>query len=599
MIFKFAFRNVIRLPWRTLLYFFIIFFVVLAMTASIFVYRACLGAEKALDEDYIFVASLIPKEQNSLTVEQVMLCLHSTDVSAYNVSMSEANMMIPGGESMTKAPSAVEKGKKVDLWMENHGCDIIAVENLPLVYGFFSGECTMRDGQGFTNDGYAGNAAEIVIPWWLADDHRLSVGDTILRRYENRGKYVFAPCEIVGIYETANKDAKQENYPAYIPLAIAEFDLQMALSGTIITKDTIHIDRADFVLESRDEFNDFVNAAIAGGIDQKKSDFVFNNSIYDVLSSELDNISMIVLFVMGTMLLVGMAIFIFFTIYLYTSREKEKELLKALGMPNHKVHFMMLAEHGAIFILALLLGVFGGRTSADGVCSYVNDTVLKRASASEELRLLESSADFDMTMPLERNMRIEISPSETKVSTINATFNMKNTVGEDEIGISAHSFYVLGTGLGGLDGIWDREWLPVDLIGLTNMDHIPTSIPYEEIQNLPKYHEGYLYAFVSENSPYLPAPEKGETILFLTSRAKDSFVILQDQVLADTSAVVSTYIKIIGTYEENPYYSENDILILMDDFHSVYREMSILEDIPGDEAIMRFERIHTVLKKED
>ncbi len=195
-------------------------------------------------------------------------------------------------------------------------------------------------------------------------------------------------------------------------------------------------------------------------------------------------------------------------------------------------------------------------------------------------------------------MRIEISPSETKVSTINATFNMKNTVGEDEIGISAHSFYVLGTGLGGLDGIWDREWLPVDLIGLTNMDHIPTSLPYEEIQNLPKYHESYLYAFVSENSPYLPDPEKGETILFLTSRAKDSFALLQDQVLADTSAIVSTYIKVIGTYEENPYYSGDDILILMDDFHSVYREMSILEDIPGDETIMRFERIHTVIKKE-
>ncbi len=599
MIFKFAFRNVIRLPWRTLLYFFIIFFVVLAMTASIFVYRACLGAGKVLDEDYIFVASLIPKEQNSLTVEQVMLCLHSTDVSAYNVSMSEANMMIPGGESMTKAPSAVEKGEKVDLWIEKPGCDIIAVENLPLVYEFFSGECTMRDGQGFTDDGYAGNMAEIIVPWWLADDHGLSVGEVIMRRYENHGNYVFAPCEIVGIYETANKEAEREKYPAYIPLAIAEFDLQMALSGTIITKDTIHIDRADFVLSGRDAFDDFVNAAIAGGIDQNKSDFVFNNSIYDVLSSELDNISMIVLFVMGTVLLVGTAIFIFFTIYLYTSREKEKELLKALGMPKYKVHLMMLAEHGAIFVLALLLGVFGGRASADGVCSYVNDTVLQRASASEELRLLESSADFDITMPLERNMRIEISPNETKVSAIDAAFNMKKTVGNEEIGVSEHTFYVLGTGLGGLNGRWDREWLSVDLIGLTTMDHIPTSIPYEEIKNLPKYHERYLYAFVSENSPYLPDPEKGETILFLTSRAKDSFVLLQDQVLADTSAVVSTYIKIIGTYGENPYYSGDDILIFMDDFHTIYREMSILEDIPGDETIMRFERIHTVIKKEE
>ncbi len=596
MIFKFAFRNVIRLPWRTLLYFFIIFFVVLAMTASIFVYRACLGAEKALAEEYIFVASLIPKDKNSLTVEQVMLCLNSADIYAYNVALSEANMMIPGGESMKKAPSVLEKGEKVDLWMEHSGCDIIAVENLPLVYGFFSGECTLREGQGFTDVGYSGNAAEIVIPWWFADDHGLSVGDTILRRYENRGKYIFASCEIVGIYETANKEAEREDYSAYIPLAIAEFDLQMALSGTIITKDTVHIDRADFVLSGRDAFDDFVNAATAGGIDRKKSDFVFNNSIYDVLSSELDNISMIVLFVMGTVLLVGTAIFIFFTIYLYTSREKEKELLRALGMPNRKVHLMMFAEHGVIFVIAVLLGMFGGRFSADGVCSYVNDTVLQRASASEELRLLESSADFDMTMPLERNMRIEISPNETQVSAIDAAFNRKKTVGEDEIGISEHTFYVLGEEL---EHIFERDWPAVNLVGITDMDHIPTSIRYEEIQYLSKYHEGYIYAFVSEDSPYLPDSEKGESVIFLTGCAKDSFVLLQDQVLADTSAIVSTYIKIIGTYEENPYYSGDDILVMMDDFHTVYREMSIMEDIPGDETIMRFERIHTIIQKEE
>ncbi len=597
MIIKFAFRNLIRFPWRTILYFFIIFFVVLAMTASVFVYRACLGAKKALDEEYIFVASLIPKEQNSLTVEQVMLCLQNTDVKAYNVSMSEANMMIPGGESMTKAPSAAEKGEKVELWMEQLGCDIVAVENLPLIYSFFSGECTMRDGTGLTEAGYAGNAFQIVIPWWFADDHALSVGDMVMRRYENRGRYVFAPAEIIGIYESANKEAKQEEYPAYIPFAMAEIDLTMALGGTIITENTVHVDRADFVLSDRDSFDEFINTALANGIDRKKSDFVFNNGIYDVLSSELENIGMIVLFVMGTVLLVGTAIFVFFTVYLYTSREREKALLNALGMPKYKVHLMMLTEHTAIFLAAVLLGVLGGRCSANEVCSYVNDTVLMRASTSEELRLLGSSADFDMTMPLERNMQIEISPSETKVSVIDAAFNMKKTVEEDEIGISEHTFYLLGTKLD--EDIWNRDWTPVNIIGMTNTDHISTSIPYEDIQNLPKYHQGYIYAFVSEDSSYLPDPEKGESVIFLTSRAKDSFVLLQDQVLADTSVVVSTYIKIIGTYAENPYCSGNDVLMIMDDFHTLYRKMSILEDIPGDEAIMRFERIHTIIKKEE
>ena len=41
MIFKFALRNLVRFPWRTLLYAFIIFFIIVAMTASFFVWNAC------------------------------------------------------------------------------------------------------------------------------------------------------------------------------------------------------------------------------------------------------------------------------------------------------------------------------------------------------------------------------------------------------------------------------------------------------------------------------------------------------------------------------------------------------------------------------
>ena len=42
-----------------ILYFISVFFITVTMTASIFVYGACLDAKRALDENYIFVASLI------------------------------------------------------------------------------------------------------------------------------------------------------------------------------------------------------------------------------------------------------------------------------------------------------------------------------------------------------------------------------------------------------------------------------------------------------------------------------------------------------------------------------------------------------------
>jgi multisubunit Na+/H+ antiporter MnhG subunit len=64
MIFRFALRNMLRLLWRTALYFFIVFFVVVSVVASLLIRRACLNAKTTLEEDYVFVASLVPKKKN-------------------------------------------------------------------------------------------------------------------------------------------------------------------------------------------------------------------------------------------------------------------------------------------------------------------------------------------------------------------------------------------------------------------------------------------------------------------------------------------------------------------------------------------------------
>ena len=47
---KFAFRNLVRLPYRTVLYFVITFFLVLSVSASLFVYVACENAEEAFNK---------------------------------------------------------------------------------------------------------------------------------------------------------------------------------------------------------------------------------------------------------------------------------------------------------------------------------------------------------------------------------------------------------------------------------------------------------------------------------------------------------------------------------------------------------------------
>ena len=113
MIAKLAFRNLIRLPWRTILYFISVFFITVTMTASIFVYGACLDAKRALDENYIFVASLIGRDKSSLSLSDISCCLDDEDVLAFNVTMSEGEGVLPGGETMFRLPSTTDRGEPV------------------------------------------------------------------------------------------------------------------------------------------------------------------------------------------------------------------------------------------------------------------------------------------------------------------------------------------------------------------------------------------------------------------------------------------------------------------------------------------------------
>lgn len=588
MIAKLAFRNLIRLPWRTILYFISVFFITVTMTASIFVYGACLDAKRALDENYIFVASLIGRDKSSLSLSDISCCLDDEDVLAFNVTMSEGEGVLPGGETMFRLPSTTDRGEPVAVWLEKFGCHLLAVENLSLTYPFFSGECTIREGTGLTADGYSGERAEIVIPWWLADRYGIAVGDMVVRRYDSRDYscYIYIPTTVVGIYEAAAHTAEDTSYPAYISLATAELDYGKVFSDVKTSPSSIAIDRADFILKSRDAFEGFVKRAKENGLDFKKADLIYNNSTYDVLSSELDNINQVALLVCGVVLFIGISVLVFFTVYLCNSRKQERVLLRALGMSGHKIRAMFTLELAILIVFSAGLGVGAGRLAAGGMCRFVNDTVLARASASEEIRRLDSAADFDLTMPLERDMKIEISLSDTKISMVDVDVNYIKTPKEDELGISRHTCYAIGTELS-----FEAEWEPAGVVGLTDIGAVETSISYEQVMALPNYFEDFIYAYVSQDSPYVPDEETGRTILFLTSDGKNSFVKLADQQLSETTAVNSKYVVVIGTYEDNEYCSGDDILIRMEDYHKLYSDFSITDET------FYFERIGTIVKK--
>ena len=581
---KFAFRNLIRLPYRTVLYFVITFFLVLSVSASLFVYVACENAEEALGENYIFVASLVPRKKDSLRFRDIGYCANGTEILSYNVSMSENNGVILGGAYMQKLPEKTEIENAPTAWVDEIGAKLVAVENLYLVPSFFSKECKMADGMGMTEKGYAGECAEVVIPWWFAEKYGISVGDILIRRYyrDDYETYIYLECEVVGIYETSALSPDENDYPVYIPLAVAELDYATLISERNTPTSEIVIERADFVLKNREAFEAFVLQAKENGLAFRNADLVFNNGIYDALSGELRNITSIATLVLLGVLAVGVSVLIFFTVYLCHSRKREQTLLAALGMSRMGIRAMLAVELLTIAVCAILTGGVAGYFTADTVCTYVNDSVLTDEEISSKIEGAGREGQTDITSPLEQNVKIEISVRSVHVSVSGLTVNETKVPSADEIGISRHLYYNVGSDL--MDMTEGKFRIPTSVVGVTDMSAIETTVWDESFSGI--------RVFVSED---FDMSEMEGNLVFLTPYDKNGYVSLQKDsaVLGDASLPKNTFVRIVGTYEGNEYCSGNDMLVCMEDYHKLYSAFSITDEN------FYFERVGEIYKRED
>ena len=593
MIWKLAIRNLVRMPWRTILYFLVVFFVVAAVVASACVRGACVGAVEALDDAYVFVATLVPRGINTafdekghpidplLSLWDLGYCLEGADILSYNVAMSENEGVIPSGASMFHFPEKVAPEDASKIYLEEKNCRLIAVENLYLVHPFFTGECTIVEGTGLTAAGYSGLVPEILIPWWLAEQYDISVGDTLIKRYyrSDYQRYTFIESTVVGIYASSAVSPTYADYPAYTSLATAEIDYGTVSSAYFSPTARLCMDRADFVLKGRNDFEAFVKNAKANGLNFQTANILFNNSSYDALTEELKNIDIIALTVLGIVLFVGVGVLVFFTVYFDHSRKKEKEMLRALGMPRHKIFMMIASELVMIAVIAAGLGFFGGRFAAAQICEKVNDTVLAEASESARLRYSEADGGGIGAMPLERETRIRISLSGSTAEIPDVPINETKQVGNGELGISHHNCWDMGT----LDTFRDIDWAPKTVVALTSLDVAHTSATFEEIMARPNYYEGNIYCFVNENSGY----EVGDWLI-LSALAKDGCMVVSRTDMSGLLIPKHETVIVAGTYRDNEYCSDDDVLLRMEDYYRFYSRLSITD---SDFYFKRIERI--------
>ncbi len=595
MTIKYALRNLIRSPWRTILYISVAFLVTLSVTASLFVYGAAAKAKTATEENYMFIASLIPK--SGVKLSDMQYCLNGTDVIAYNVAMTEQEGVVLGGEYMLHLPEQkpVDAANASLFWQDDILCEVTAVENLGLVYPFFTGECTIREGTGFTKDGYLGLRSEVIIPWWLAEEYGVKLGDMLTRRYRAEGKmseYFYWTAEVVGIYETSVRSPDRENYPVYIPMSIAEFDY-FELVGNIrgYLNFEIHIDRADFILPSRDSFESFVLQAKENGLNFTNADLVFNNRPYDVLLSELNDIHMIALIVAVTVLVVGLGMLVFFTVYLCNSRKNERVLLASLGMKKGSIFAMIATEIAVMLVLAVGGGLFAGRYAADMVCAYVETTISEKAEISESIQMSGKAEILENIDPMERENSLKISVSEVSFEGPSTEIYEIVKLEEGEVGIAKHTYYHIGNYNDSVRNddsetiiydptspVNDVERTPFTAIGLTDMDALGIKLSHEEI---PDKWGDPLLVYVSEDFDYSDyKPFAGVYRLFITPWDHEEMAKIDfNENIGGFRYEISLGAVIIGgTYEPNEYFSGNDILLSMEDYRELYQEFSVTDE---------------------
>ena len=318
------------------------------------------------------------------------------------------------------------------------------------------------------------------------------------------------------------------------------------------------------------------------GLDFRNADLVFNNGTYDALSGELRNITSIATLVLFGVLAVGVSVLIFFTIYLCHARKREQTLLAALGMSRMGIRAMLAVELLTVAVCAIPVGGVAGYFTADAVCAYVNDSVLTDEEISRKIESAGREGQTEITSLLEQNVKIEISVRSVHVSVSGLTVNETKVPSTDEIGISRHLYYNVGSDL--MDMMEGKFRIPTSVVGVTDMSAIKTTV----------WDEGFsgIRVFVSED---FDMSEMEGNRVFLTPYDKNGYVSLQKDsaVLGDASLPKNTSVRIVGVYEENEYCLGNDMLVCMEDYHKLYSEFSITDEN------FYFERIGAVYKKEE
>jgi len=552
-ILKFTIRNVVRLPLRTLLCFFIAFITSVVVTVCFFISDDLRALLETLEEQYPAVATVsrqnvitpdgtkMPSGQ-FLTLDEVTKLGKSKSVEAYNITIIAGKL----------AQEEIIKDLPDELFLKNPPKDRIdpnapesvhAVNNLMLTEAFFCGDSKIVSGNLFSEKDMRGGTRAIIISQSTADRYMLSVGEDITFNFENSDS--FALYHIVGIYESQRGMTN-----AYIPLSDYFRDASIFLQGrSFLDSQTQRLDRVvrlDFLLKSPSLGETFIRDALHNEFDSANFDISINDKPYLILSSGLENIITLSEVLWISILVVGIGVLLLFILFFSLSRKREAIILNALGMKFSHIKAMFISEFACIMIVAIILGVLLATPFSRVAVSWLERGLLYEKI--QEANQIEETDKSTIELTLQKN--IHLSFSELDIGLKEYVFPSSTHLEEGQQGFREEIF-------------WSNE----RILHLAGRTHLLA----EGFENVASYDEGicaethrmagYVFScYTATGGNYsvgdlIPiSPQKtGESVILGTEHNQ---IVIQNR-------EATAYLKVIGTYEATEHNDESQLTLPM------------------------------------
>lgn len=411
LIFKYSFRNLVRTPLRSLLYFLTIFVSVLTVILCGKIYGSAKLARENFSENYPFVATVMVRPQLGpegipVSFNQYFSLDHLELISGSDQVVT-ANIDIPVGflaedEIIKKLPS--NELLESDSFATSVSNDIITVRaiNTPyLVSEFISGRWTLTSGEWFTEEQLRGGHRVMLISESIAEKYGFAVGDKIIYRPYLLG-LKYAEYTVVGIF-----NGESTMYSAYMPLEdyFRECD-SLRLNNLHMTSEMMNnfqISRIDLLLQDKNSGEKLIRYADAAGLDMAQFEIAINDKAFKTIDDGLSSICRIAVTVLVSVCLTAVAILALLSAFYHLAKQKEKNVLCALGMPRGKVTMVIVCEVLTLIILATVAGGIVGSVGADFMISYVDGNIL--SNYQQEAQEGESFAETLLSTPIQLTLR--------------------------------------------------------------------------------------------------------------------------------------------------------------------------------------------------